>query len=404
MKNFQVSRKAGIDMKIKANKSQFQWIFLMLFTVFIVLTFGSCNLKPREDESEVKPDDQQEQQEEQEKYSKLVIDEKLAANKELFDITWSPDDTKAIYIQPGTSKENGLDEAYLWQVGKENPELIREVTPTTYSFIWSPDSRYFLIREKLGEGSINSIVNAGTLTEESHKIKSISAPAWSSDSQSLAYGYEHHDYGESWGSLEVYTIGAKTQEYIWKAKNYLYKIDSWDEQGNINYTEINDKGEESKKSTKNIRASIAGVHLGDTKEQVIAVLGNEYKETKLGEEMGHFPEKLYSLEYDGDLRMLVGVESDTVLEISTTTSKGETNLGISVGDTAAQVFAAYRPEYIEPESIHGGKLYGFFKVEGAAAMVFNFNLRGDQSREEIKPENKVEMIVLTYPAMLDDDF
>lgn len=340
----------------------------------------------------------------EEVFTKEEIQSALSSKgEEVFRITWSPEEEMVVYIQAGKPEKEGLDEAYLWKVGEEDPKFVRDVSPTTHGFGWSPDSKYFIISEKLGEGAVNSIVKADTLQEEIFKPKSFGIPVWSPDSSAIAYGNEFHEYGESWGFLEVYKLGEAESEYVWKSRGYLYKVESWDQEGNIGYTEINDQGEESKKSTKNIKPSISGVHLGDSKAQVEAALGKDYKETAPSGETGHFPEQVYRWDYDG-YRIFIGAESGGVLELYVTSPQAETNLGIKIGDTAAKVFEAYRPEYIEPESIHGGKLYGLFKVEGAAALFFRFDLKDGQSLEDIKPENKVESMTLTYPEILDDSF
>jgi hypothetical protein len=373
------------------------WFGFLLLSVFVIL--AGCSSTPRPGESQQQTENNSLNEN---KYTQEIIEEQLAANKEVFQATWSPDKNKVVYIKTGKPEKNGLDEAYFWQVGEEKPRFVRDVSPTTHGFTWSPDSRCFLISEKLGEGSCSSIVRADTLIEEAYRIKSMSLPVWSPDSLSLAFGNEQHDYGESWGSLEVYKLGAKKSEYIWKTKNYLYKVEFWDEQGNIGYTEINEMGQESKKTTKNIRPSISGVHLGDTKDQVREALGNADQETPPGEETGHFPEPVYRWDYDEGYIIFIGAESGQVVEIIATSSQARTNLGIKVGDMAAKVFEAYRPKYIEPESIHGGTLYGLFKVEGAAALYFRFDLSDDQA--DIKPENKVTQMILTYPEILDDSF
>ncbi|MFZ7102726.1 MAG: hypothetical protein ACOWWO_08710 [Peptococcaceae bacterium] len=336
-------------------------------------------------------------------YTKEDIQKFLATEEEVFAITWSPDGTGVVYIKEDKAEQEGLKKAYLWKAGEEKTRLIREVSRTTHSFNWSPDSQYFLISEKLEDGSVSSIVRADTLVEEEYKIKSTSLPVWSPDSLTLAFSAEQHDYGESWGSLEVYTLGAKQSEYIWKAKNYLYQVEFWDEEGNIGYTEIHD-GKETKQTTQNIRPDIAGVHLGDTKDQVRAALGTDYEETPPGEEIGHFPEQVFRWAYDEGFVVFIGAESGKVLEITATSPQAATNLGIKVGDRAEQVFAAYRPKYIEPESIHGGKLFGIFKVEGAAALFFVFDLPEGQFPRDIRPESKVVRMILTYPGQLDDSF
>ena len=374
------------------NYSHHLWIWVVLMGIFILLS--GCS----------QVSDPPEEREQNNNYPKEKIVEQLnAKGQEIFKITWSPDDKKVVYIQTGKPEKNGINESYLWKVGDENPKFVRDVIPTTDGFTWSPDSGYFLISEKLEEGATSTIVNANTLEEEAYKIKSITIPVWSPDSSSLAYGNENHDYGESWGSLEVYVLGTDKSEYIWKAKNYLYKVESWGEQGNISYTEINDQGQENKKSTKNIRPSISGVHLGDTMAQVREALGSDYKETPPGEEVGHFSEKVYRWDYDG-FRIFIGADSGKVLEINADSPRAETNLGIKIGDTAEKVFETYRPKYIEPESVHGGKLYGLFKVEGAAALSFSFDLKGEQSRADIKQDNKVVRMILTYPEIMDDSF
>ncbi|HWQ73378.1 MAG TPA: hypothetical protein VN370_13795 [Desulfitobacteriaceae bacterium] len=379
--------------KRKRNNRKGKWLGGLLLSMSVIL--AGCSPAPL-------PGEIQEQNETG--YTKKIIEEQLAANKEVFSTAWSPDNTKVVYIQTGKPEKDGLDEAYLWQVGEEKAGFVRDVSPTTHGFTWSPDSRYFLISEKLGEGAVSSIVNAASLGEETYKIKSVSIPVWSPDSSSLAFGNEQHDSGESWGSLEIYKLGAEKSEYIWHARNYLYKVEFWDDQGSIDYTEINPQGQESKKTTKNIRPSISGVHLGDTKNQVKAALGNAYRETPPGEELGHFPEKVYRWDYATGFSIFIGEESGKVLEIIASSRQAQTNLGIQTGDTAAKVFEVYRPKYIEPESIHGGKLFGLFKVEGAAALHFNFDLPEGQSPADIKPDSKVKQMILTYPEILDDSF
>jgi hypothetical protein len=336
-------------------------------------------------------------------FTKEKIDATLEASEEVFQITWSPDEEMVLYIQNGSEEKQGMDEAYYWRVGEEEAKFVRDVQPTTRGFAWSPDSKYFIISEKLGEGAKNSIVNVETMQEGTFKPQSMHIPVWSPDSTAIAYGNEFHEYGESWGFLEIYQIGEEENDYLWKTKNYLYKVESWDQEGNIHYTEIDDQGQESKKSTLNIRPSISGVHLGDTREQVIAALGKDYVETAPSGEAGHFPEQVYSLDYDGT-KVFIGADSGKVLEIYTTSSQAETNLGIKMGDSGEKVFEAYRGKYIEPESIHGGTLYGIFKVEGAAALAFNFDTDPAQYPREIKPDNKVTGMTLTYPEIMDDSF
>jgi len=374
---------------MKQFRKPVQYLAIMAFIMLFFLSIG-CSSTPGQDNK-------------QSQYTKDKIMEALSASKEeVFHITWSPDEKSVVYIQKGSGND-GLDEAYIWRVGEEQPRSVKKVSPTVRGLSWSPDSSYFLISEKLGEGTESAIINAATLQQETYKPQSISIPVWSPDSKALAYDRQENIYGQSWGYLEIYTLGAQESEYLWRAKDYIYKVESWEEDGDIVYTEIDPQGKETRKATQNIRPSIAGVCLGDSREQVKGVLGTNYKETPPSEEPGHFPEKVYRWDYD-TCTIYIGAESGNVLYISTEHPNAETNLGIKVGDTAEKVFATYRSKYIEPESIHGDKLYGVFKVEGAAALFFDFDLKGFESRENIKPEHKVTRITLTYPEIMDDSF
>lgn len=330
-------------------------------------------------------------------YSKEIIQEELNLSEGVSEITWSPDGQMVIY--------NDGDKVCFRKMREEKAQVVREDSGENCSFTWSPDSRYFLITEKRENKLVSTIVEAATLAEEKYQIKSTSLPLWSPDGLSLVFADETNDYGENWGSMKIYELGEQESAYIWKAKNTLYRPELWDGDGNISYIEIYE-GKETGKTTKNIKPNISGVHLGDTGDQVRGVLGNDYKETSLGEVMGHFPEQVYRWTYDEGYTVFIGKESGTVLEIIATSPEVETNLGVKVGDTAEKVFQAYRPHYIEPESIHGGKLYGVFKVEGAAALCFDFMLEEGETQfdQDIRGDAQVECIKLTYPEHLDDSF
>jgi len=337
-------------------------------------------------------------------FTQEKIQEILSAKAEVFRITWSPDKQFVLYLQQGKADKNGKDEVYLWQTGQENARFVRDVLPATQGFVWSPDSKYFLIGETSGEGLNSSIYDRDTLTAVAYTLKSKTIPVWSPDSKMLAYGNEVPGYEGRWGTLEVNVLGREKSQIIWKARDYVYQPESWDIEGNIIYTEINPQGQESKKSTKNIRPDISGVRLGDSREQVKKALGDDYKETPPGDETLNYPEPVYRWTYAKGYEVFIGKESGEVLEISATAAGAATNLGAKIGDSAATVFEIYRPKYIEPESIHGGKLYGLFKVEGGAALFFQFDLKEGQTLKDIKDDNKVERILLTYPELLDDSF
>ena len=153
------------------------------------------------------------------------------------------------------------------------------------------------------------------------------------------------------------------------------------------------------------KTSIVGIQLGDNREKVLEILGKEYKEI-LSEEAGHFPESYYVWDFEEGFTVIIGRHSEEVLQISAASTAAKTNLGIRIGDSAEKTLNLYRKKYTEPESIHGGELLGVFKVEDGRALIFDFNIADGivNPVAEIKPDEKVERIILTYPAYIDDSF
>jgi len=184
--------------------------------------------------------------------------------------------------------------------------------------------------------------------------------------------------------------------------------DTINKAGNNNDTKTDNKynnNTETQQDEQNIPSvSLAGIRLGDDKEKVIEVLGKDYKLIE-HDEMGHFPEPFMLWEYNIGVSVILGKESGQVLEVRSTTKEVETNLGAKVGDSAVSVLSLYRSKYEEPESIHGGKLLGVFKVENGAALIFDFNVDdGLVNLEPINDNDIVERIILTMPEHLDESF
>jgi hypothetical protein len=125
-----------------SRKSVINFLTGVLLLVLID-TFIGCTPKPNQDEDKLG---------EQKVSSKEQIMTALSSKTDIQKVTWSPNEKMAAYIQAGKPEKNGVDEAYLWKVGEEEPKFVRDVKPTTHGFSWAPDSRHFLISEKLGRG------------------------------------------------------------------------------------------------------------------------------------------------------------------------------------------------------------------------------------------------------------
>ncbi|WP_258360341.1 hypothetical protein [Moorella sulfitireducens (nom. illeg.)] len=158
-------------------------------------------------------------------------------------------------------------------------------------------------------------------------------------------------------------------------------------------------GQEDKPAT---RASIAGIHLGDSREDVQRILGDKYQETLI-DEMAYYGEKLYIMKYDAGIEVLIGRDSLEVLDIMAYSPAYATDLGVKVGDSAKDVLAIYRTKYKEPQSRHGsGTLEGWFEVEDGVYLIFDFNKSdGSLVNGPIKDNDRVEMIRLIHSFYLD---
>lgn len=336
----------------------------------------------------------------QDDYTQAAIQAELTVNQSVESITWAPDGQKVAYWQP---PDGGLPCVHLWLVGEAEPGVIGDLPAGSISFSWSPNSHYLLISAVQEKEYHNAVVVTDDMSQAGYRFTSTGVPIWSPDGEALVFAGRPDGYGDDWGSLQVYSIATQASAYIWKTRDASYAVHSWDEEGNITYTEVY-QGQAQQKVTQNIKPDIAGVRLGDTRDQVVAALGSDYQESLLAEP-GHFPEQVLMWDYAQGYQVIIGQESGKVLEISATAPAAKTNLGVQIGDAAGKVFAVYRPHYLEPESIHGGKLYGIFKVEGAAALCFDFTGTGaGQYPRQIPLDAQVERMKLTYPVHLDDSF
>lgn len=148
--------------------------------------------------------------------------------------------------------------------------------------------------------------------------------------------------------------------------------------------------------------ALGKIHVGDDFSKVEELLGKDYTET-FHEEPGHFTEAWYHREYSQGLTLVVGKDSNKVLEIDALSPDYPTNLGIKVGDTAEKVAQVYGEKYKLMESRHGdGQVEGFYMLEDGMVMIFDYNKDDDQLiNTDIKPDSKVELIRLTKDEFLD---
>ncbi len=149
--------------------------------------------------------------------------------------------------------------------------------------------------------------------------------------------------------------------------------------------------------------NLSGIKLGDSKEKVIQSLGTDYKLTTFDEEY-FLGEPFMKLSYNNGMTVVLGSNSNRVLEIESNSPTTSTNLGFNIGDKAQDVLTYYRSKYKEAISNQGdGKLIGWFLLNDHKELII-FDFDKDESwgnADNIKPNAKVERIRLTNFKYMD---
>jgi len=146
--------------------------------------------------------------------------------------------------------------------------------------------------------------------------------------------------------------------------------------------------------------SLAGIRLGASAEEVVGRLGSEYREEKF-DDGGFFGESFAIWHYEG-IDVVIGLESEKVLQLEAYIPQFVTQNGDKVGNEASKVLEKYRAEYPEYEGANSdGPLGGWFQLDESTLLIFSFN--EDRSRfNQVIPENsKVEAITLGYTYFFD---
>lgn len=148
--------------------------------------------------------------------------------------------------------------------------------------------------------------------------------------------------------------------------------------------------------------SIGGISLGDSAQRVTTELGSEFQVLTIEEE-GYYGEPYEERSYKNGLTLVIGRNSQRVLQISSTAVNAPTELDVRIGDPANSVLTKYRAQYQEPVSPHGaGKLEGWFEVGDGQLMIFDFKADDDTLvNQTITAGSKVEQIVLAYAQFMD---
>lgn len=167
-----------------------------------------------------------------------------AQGDNVIDVKWSPDDSMVVFI-----KETG--KVYVWKLNSTDAQLITKAEGTTDGFLWSPDSKHFLINVgHMGPGTITStLVDAEALSVLTTDIMTvnISPPVWSPDGRFIALSTDDKSTNDI--AILIYAVASKTTVSVLSSNNKYgpYVVESWVNE-TVNYTEISSTGERAQSS------------------------------------------------------------------------------------------------------------------------------------------------------------
>jgi uncharacterized lipoprotein YehR (DUF1307 family) len=158
----------------------------------------------------------------------------------------------------------------------------------------------------------------------------------------------------------------------------------------------------SEEPIKSSKASVAGIHLGDSIDALKEKFGSDFKET-VQEQPSYYGQNISLLEYKSGVTAIVDNITKTVLEITVVAEDSPTNLGVKPGDSAKDVTSKYAAKYELFEGANSnGKLKGWYSVEEGELLIFDFK-EGDSTHynEKINEGDKVVSITLSNPKYFD---
>jgi len=144
--------------------------------------------------------------------------------------------------------------------------------------------------------------------------------------------------------------------------------------------------------------SLGGVSLGDSAEDTVKVLGNDYAESAETDASGLIGEDMAVREYRNGITVYIGKTSGKVLRIISESDDFKTDLGVGVGDDAKTVSDTYGSRFEKAVSRHiDEELEGWYLLEDGSVIIFDFDRTDDTLiNSDVKPDSKVGRIVLAY--------
>ena len=141
--------------------------------------------------------------------------------------------------------------------------------------------------------------------------------------------------------------------------------------------------------------SLGGIRLGMTGEQVEKLRGMGYTD-EIHDEGGYFGESLIIRQYSDGCSIVIGKETNKVLQVDVSSEDYPTDLGFKVGDPSIKVMETYRAQFEEfVGNQSSDKLMGWFLIdETGELLIFSSMESRERFNENITADSKITGITL----------
>lgn len=188
-------------------------------------------------------------------YNKDYVNEMLKDDVNVSNITWSHDDSMAVYIMRNTTNYEEIKQNFIhiWKVGESKNMYVMNTYSNDISFDWNRNSNYLMIHHIHDYGVTTNIIIPDVVVLKEYGLFSTSIPIWSGDGTKVVNSITATDKKTKWSEIVLHDLD--TDEHIVLVKSQddtiTYQVKEWNENGEIVYIEKNKEiGTEEEKTLK----------------------------------------------------------------------------------------------------------------------------------------------------------
>ncbi|KPU44779.1 hypothetical protein OXPF_18650 [Oxobacter pfennigii] len=144
--------------------------------------------------------------------------------------------------------------------------------------------------------------------------------------------------------------------------------------------------------------SLGGICLGDSSNDVMNILGKDYKESMEIDYSGYFREDLIIWTYGKGIVVTFGKDTKKVLNAAAQGSDFQTDLGVKPGDSAKIAFEKYQSKFNQVVSRHTDEpIIGWYDIGDGQLIILDLDKDDDSMiNMDVEEDSVIEEIVLAY--------